>query len=101
MRRAGLPRWELQSVERAPPVEPMLAADRTGSKIRPRQGKTVPLKSFACNYRMGADFAGCGLVVASELDNVITGTSLSPGRRDDRRRKWGNASSLLAWVPVT
>jgi hypothetical protein len=55
MRRAGLPRWELQSVYRAPPVEPMLAADRKGLKTRPRPGKAVPLKSFACSYRMGVN----------------------------------------------
>jgi hypothetical protein len=40
-------------------VELMPTADRTGLKTRPRQEKNAPkiapLKSFACNYRLGAN----------------------------------------------
>jgi len=36
-------------------VGPMLAAARTRLKIKLRQEKIVPLKSFACSYRLGAN----------------------------------------------
>jgi hypothetical protein len=36
-------------------IELMLAAVRTGLKIRLRQEKIASLKSFACSYRLGAN----------------------------------------------
>jgi hypothetical protein len=36
-------------------TELMLAAVRTGLKIRLRQEKIASLKSFACSYRLGAN----------------------------------------------
>jgi len=75
-------------------VELMPTADRTGLKIRLRQEKIAPkiapLKSFACSYRLGANSEKRQPVVASEQDNVITGTSAptSSSRRTAGTTMW-------------
>ena len=52
-------------------VEPLLTAVRTGSPLKLRQEKIVPLKNFACGHRVDVNSEG-DPVVASPQENVIT-----------------------------
>jgi hypothetical protein len=52
-------------------VELMLTVVHKGLPIKLRQEKVVPLKSFACGYRVGVNSEG-DPVVASRQENVIT-----------------------------
>jgi hypothetical protein len=56
----------------------MPAGMRKGLKSALRQENIVPLKSFACSYRLGCEFGESNPLVASEQNKIIIGTNPSP-----------------------
>jgi hypothetical protein len=76
-------------------VEPMPTAVRTGSPLKLRQEKIVPLKSFACGHRVSVNSEG-DPVVASPQENVITRTSPDTGANARVLEKWIDPHVVLA-----